>query len=439
MIGLQVFVLLSVIIIGTRLQGIGLGLMGGLGLAILTFVFHIKPTSPPLPLVLIIMSLVIAVSALEVAGGLKYLNSLAEKAIHKYPNRITFLAPLISYFFVLLAGTGHVIYAILPVIATVAREKGVRPERPLAATVIASQQAAISSPISAPMAVVVGIFASKGIELSTILSILIPSTLGGTILATIVASKMGKELKDEPSYAAYLTAQKENAAATQAATPADDFARAKRALVVFLMGILTIIFFGIWKKYIPRWEVNGVESPLEMPVIISMSMLSVAAIITLIAKVKATTIVKAGGFTSGIQAVISILGIAWLGDTFIHANKAAIIALAQQQIAAHPWQFAILLFFMSMLLASHTATLRALMPLGVALGIPPAILLAATPAANGIFFIPNYPTLLAAINLDDTGTTRIGKYMLNHSFMLPGLVATISASLIAIGLVHYFL
>lgn len=439
MIGLQVLVLLSVIIIGTRLQGIGLGIMGGLGLAIFTFVFHIKPTDPPITLMLIIMSIVIAVSALEVAGGLRYLNNLAEKAIHKYPNRITFLAPLISYCFVLLAGTGHVIYAILPVISTVAREKGVRPERPLAASVIASQQAAISSPISAPMAVMVGLFASRGIELSTILSILIPSTLGGTMLATLVASKMGKELKDEPSYRAYLAAQHTEAPDPKATAPIESFTAAKRALIVFLLGIVTIIFFGICKKYVPTWEVNGVKTSLEMPVITSMSMLSVAAIITLIAKVKATTIVKAGGFASGIQAVISILGIAWLGDTFFLANKAAIIELTQQQLAAHPWQFAIMLFFMSMLLTSHTATLRALMPLGVALGIPPAILLAAAPAANGIFFIPNYPTLLAAVNLDPTGTTKIGKYMLNHSFMLPGLVATISASLIALGLVHYFL
>lgn len=439
MLGLQFFVLLSVIIIGTRLQGIGLGIMGVLGVAIFTFIFHIQPTTPPLSLVLIIMSLVTAASALEVAGGLKYLNSLAEKAIHKYPNRITFLAPFISYFFVLLAGTGHVIYTILPVIATVAREKGVRPERPLAASVIASQQAAISSPISAPMAVLVGIFAEKGIELSTILSILIPSTLCGTIMATIVASKMGKELKDETLYAAYLASQKEVVAMTSTTAPVQDFTAAKRALAVFLLGILTIIFFSLWKKYIPTWEVNGVNTPLETPVITAMAMLSVAAMITLIAKVKATNIVKADVFTSGMQAMISILGIGWLGDTFITANKAAIIALAQPQIAAHPWQFAIMLFFMSMLLATHTATLRALMPLGVALGIPPAILLAVTPAANGIFFIPNYPTLLAAINLDATGTTKIGKYMLNHSFMLPGLVATISATLIALGLVHYLL
>lgn len=439
MIWLQILVLLGVIITGTRLQGIGLGIMGGLGLAIFTFVFHVKPTDPPLMLVLIIMSLIIAVSSLEVAGGLKYLNSLAERAIQKYPNRITFLAPLISYFVAFLSGTGHVIYAILPVIATVAREKGVRPERPLSASVIAAQQAAISSPISAPMAVLVATFASQGIELSTILSILIPATLGGTILATIVASKMGKDLKDEPSYIAYLADKSKEGNPAQVSTKKEAVSAGKGALMVFLLGILSIIFFAIFKEYRPKGEVNGILVPLDTSIILSISMLSVAAIITLLTKVKATKIAKTHVFESGIQAAISILGIGWLGDTFIHTHKATIIALAQPQLAAHPWQFAIMLFFMSMLLASHTATLRALMPLGVALGIPPTILLAATPAANGIFFIPNYPTILAAVDLDSTGTTRIGKYMLNHSFMLPGLVATISASIIALGLVHYFL
>ena len=344
MIWLQFCVLLSVIIIGTRLQGIGLGLMGGLGLAILTFVFHIQPTDPPITLILIVMSLVIAVSTLEVAGGLKYLNMLAEKAIQKYPNRITFIAPLISYFFTLLAGTGHVLYAILPVIATVAREKGVRPERPLAASVIAAQQGAISSPISAPMAVLVAVFASKGIGLSTILSILIPSTLGGTILATLVASKMGKELKDEPSYAAYLANPNTEISASGVIAQGHGFKAAKRSLIVFCLGICSIIFLGICKEYIPKWEVKKVPTPLEMSTITSMSMLSVAAIITLIAKVKATNIVKSSVFTSGMQAVISILGITWLGATFIHANKAIIIELIQHQLAVHPWQFAIMLF-----------------------------------------------------------------------------------------------
>jgi anaerobic C4-dicarboxylate transporter DcuA len=439
-IWLQVAVLLGAILIGARLQGISLGMMGGLGLAILVFVFHLKPAEPPVTVVLIITAVVTAASALETAGGLGYLSNLAEKAIKKYPHRITFIAPLISYLFTFLAGTGHVIYSILPIIANVARESGVRPERPLSASVIATQQAAIASPISAPTAILVSILAPQGIELLTILSILIPATLGGMIITTLIVNKMGKELSEEPSYIAYLQQNKQEIEAGQK-TPAQLQASpaAKRSVILFLAGIGLIVVLGAFKGLRPSWEVNGKLTAMDMPVIIEVLMLSVAAIITLTCKIKATEITKASVFTSGIQAVVSILGISWLGDTFVNGNRAEIMELVQNQIINHPWQFGFILFFMSILLVSQTATMRALMPLGLALGIPATTLLAVTPAVNGVFFIPNYPTLLAAINLDRTGTTRVGKYMLNHSFMLPGLIATISASLIAFGLVYYFL
>jgi len=439
-IWLQVAVLLGAILIGARLQGISLGIMGGLGLAILVFVFHLKPSDPPVTVVLIITAVVTAASALETAGGLGYLTHLAEKSIKKYPNRITFIAPLISYLFTFFAGTGHVIYSILPIIANVARETGVRPERPLSASVIATQQAAIASPISAPTAILVSILAPQGIELLTILSILIPATLGGMIITTLIVNKMGKELSEEPSYIAYLQQTKQEIVAGQK-TPAQLQASpaAKRSVIVFLAGIFCIVILGAFKSLRPSWQTNGALTLMEMPIIIEILMLSVAAIITLTCKIKATEITKASVFTSGIQAVVSILGISWLGDTFVNGNRVEIMELVQNQIINHPWQFGFILFFMSILLVSQTATLRALMPLGLALGIPATMLLAVTPAVNGVFFIPNYPTLLAAISLDRTGTTRVGKYMLNHSFMLPGLIATISASLIAFGLVRYFL
>jgi anaerobic C4-dicarboxylate transporter DcuA len=438
-IWLQVAVLLGAILIGARLQGISLGIMGGLGLAILAFFFHLQPSDPPVTVVLIITAVVTAASTLETAGGLAYLSNLAEKAIKKYPNRITFIAPLISYLFTFLAGTGHVIYSILPIIATVARETGVRPERPLSASVIATQQAAIASPISAPTAILVSILAPQGIELLTMLMILIPATLGGMIITTLIVNKIGKELKEDPAYIAYLQSNKQEATGDQKARSLHVSSTAKRSVVIFLVGILCIVIMGAFKSLRPSWEVNGKLTPMDMPLVIEILMLSVASIIMLTCKIKATEITKASVFTSGIQAVISILGISWLGDTFVNANKAEILALAQHQIANHPWQFGFILFGMSILLVSQTATMRALMPLGLALGIPATTLLAVTPAVNGVFFIPNYPTLLAAINLDRTGTTRVGKYMLNHSFMLPGLVATTSASLIAFGLVHYFL
>jgi anaerobic C4-dicarboxylate transporter DcuA len=436
MIWLQVAILLGAILIGARLQGISLGIMGGLGLAILAFIFHLQPTDPPVTVILIITAVVTAASSLEAAGGLGYLSNLAEKAIKKYPNRITFIAPLISYLFTFLAGTGHVIYSILPIIATVARESGVRPERPLSTAVIAAQQAAIASPISAPTAILVSILAPQGIELLTILSILIPATLGGMVITTFVVNKMGKELKDDPVYQVY---HPQEAVGQKATTQSQASPAAKRSVMIFLTGIFCIVALGAFKGLRPSWETKGVLTPMDMPTTIEILMLSVAAIITLTCKVKATEITKASVFTSGIQAVVSILGISWLGDTFVNANRAEILELVQNQLVNHPWQFSFMLFGMSILLVSQTNTMRILMPLGLALGIPATTLLAVTPAVNGVFFIPNYPTILAAINLDRTGTTHVGKYMLNHSFMLPGLIATISASLIAFGLVKYFL
>jgi anaerobic C4-dicarboxylate transporter DcuA len=436
-IWLQIIVVLSAIIIGTRLKGISLGIMGGLGLAILTFFFHLQPTEPPFCVLLIITSVVTAAGALEAAGGLNYLSALAEKAIKKYPHRITFIAPLITYIFTFLAGTGHIIYSILPIIATVARETGVRPERPLTTSVIAAQQAAMASPISAPTAILISILAPHGIELLDMLCILIPATLGGMLITTLIINKTGKELSEEPGYADFLKASQETANKPLLTSQLKVSKSAKLSVILFGIGILFIIFLGAFKGLRPSWERGGKLVPLDMSIAIAITMLSIAALIVLVCKIRPTEITKASVFTGGVQAVISILGISWLGDTFVNANQAQIMELVQAQILKHPWQFSIILFCMSILLVSQTATIRALIPLGLTLGIPALTLLAAAPAVNGLFFIPNYPTLLAAVNLDSTGTTRIGKYILNHSFMLPGLIATFSAVVIAFGLVKY--
>lgn len=437
MIWLQVIILLGAIIIGTRLKGISLGIMGGLGLAILAFFFHIKPTEPPFEVVLIIASVVTAAGALEAAGGLTYLSSVAEKAIKRYPHRITFIAPLITYIFTFLAGTGHIIYSILPIIATVARETGVRPERPLTTSVIAAQQAVMASPISAPTAILISLLAPQGIELLDMLCILLPATLGGMLITTLVINRRGKELSEEPAYIAMLKAKAEEANQEKTVTQAKVTRSAQVSVILFIIGITLIVLLGAFKNLRPTWQINGKAIPMDMTTTIAILMLSTAALMALFCKFKVAEIPKSSVFNAGIQAVISILGIAWLGDTFVKANQEQIMELVQGQILKYPWQFSFILFFMSILLVSQTTTIRALIPLGLALGIPAMTLLAAAPAVNGLFFIPNYPTILAAVNLDHTGTTKIGKFVLNHSFMLPGLIATTTAVLIAFGLVHY--
>jgi len=258
------------------------------------------------------------------------------------------------------------------------------------------------------------------------------------LITTLIVNKTGKELSEEPGYAEFLKISQEEAHKNQLTAQQPTVSRvAKLSVILFGIGILFIILLGAFKGLRPSWEKNGKLVPMDMSMAIAIMMLSISALIVLICKLKPTEITKASVFTGGIQAVISILGISWLGDTFVNANQAQIMELVQAQIVKHPWQFSIILFCMSILLVSQTATIRALIPLGLTLGIPALTLLAAAPAVNGLFFIPNYPTLLAAVNIDRTGTTRIGKYVLNHSFMLPGLIATFSAVIIAFGLVKY--
>jgi anaerobic C4-dicarboxylate transporter DcuA len=430
MIWIQITIVLLAILLGTRLQGISLGIMGGLGLAILTFFFHLRPTQPPMEVLLIVTAVVTASGTLEAAGGLRYLTTLAEQVIRRYPHKITFISPFIVYLFTFLGGTGHTIYSILPVIADVAKDMGVRPSRPLSVAVIAAQQATIASPISAPTALIVGLLAPYGVGLIDILKVCIPATFGGVLLATLVVNKLGKELHEDPAYLKIKGMQ----AMRQEAIPANPIsASAKRSVGLFMLGITFIILSGsgALEGLRPSWEINGTMQPIAMPDVIAIMMLAIAALIVLVCRLNPKEIVKSNVFTSGMQAVIAILGISWLGDTFIAANKAEIMAAVQAQVMQSPWKFSVVLFLMSIILTSQSATIRAIIPLGISLGLPATTLLACLPAVSGLFFIPNYPTILAAIGTDSTGTTRVGKFVLNHSFMIPGLVATITATAIA--------
>ena len=435
MVWIQVTIVLLAIFLGTRLKGISLGIMGGLGLAILTFFFHLRPTEPPFDVLMIITAVVTASGTLEAAGGLRYLTALAENLIKRYPHRITFISPLVVYLFTFLGGTGHTVYSILPIIADAARDVGVRPSRPLSVAVIAAQQAAIASPISAPTVLLVGLLAPHGIGLLDILKVCVPATFGGVALATLVVNRLGKELHQDPEYLKKLQ-DIQPEAAQQSAAAYQPSKSAKRSVLLFILGVSLIILLGAFKSLRPSWEIDGTVRWIAMPAVIEIMMLSIAAVIVLACQLNPKEIVKSNVFAAGIQAVIAIMGISWLGDTFITANKAEIFTAVQAQIMQAPWQFSIILFLMSIILVSQAATIRAMIPLGLSLGLPATALLAAIPAVNGLFFIPNYPTMLAAISFDKTGTTRVGKFVLNHSFMIPGLIATSTAVAIACTLVR---
>ena len=423
----QLLFVLAAIVVGARLGGIGLGVMGGIGMSVLVFLFGLEPTSPPIDVMLMIAAVIAAAAAMQAAGGLDYLVLLAEKLLRKNPSHVTFLSPLVTYAFTFVAGTGHVAYSVLPVIAEVARDTKIRPERPLGIAVIASQQAITASPISAATVALLGLISGAGLSLFDILKVSIPATLCGVLVATFFSRKVGKELIDDPEYQRRVKEGmiKENEHTfNKVETPL----RAKLSVILFLAATFLIVLFGSIPGMRPAFD----GTPVGMPAVIEILMLSTAAIIMLCCRIDGISPTRGSVFIAGMQAVIAIFGIAWMGDTFINGNMAQLTGSIRGMVQQMPWLFCLALFIMSILLYSQAATVRAVMPLGVALGLSPYLLIALYPAVNGYFFIPNYPTIVAAINFDRTGTTHIGKYVLNHSFMMPGLVA--SAVAICVGL-----
>lgn len=432
---LQLAFVLIAIIIGARLGGIGLGVLGGLGLAILTFVFGLEPTSPPIDVMLMIVAVIAAASCMQAAGGLDLMVKWAEKLLRKNPSKITILSPLVTYIFTFIAGTGHVAYSVLPVIAEVATETKIRPERPLGIAVIASQQAITASPISAATVALLSMLTAQGFNISLfdILIISVPCTLAGVLAGAFYSLRVGKELVDDPEYQRRLA----NGDFTNHTYKAAELKNKKAAglsVIIFILATVGIILFGSVESLRPVFD----GSQLSMSYIIEILMLSAAAIILLATKTDGIKAVQGSVFSAGMQAVVAIFGIAWMGDTFLGGNMAELKGSIEHIVTEMPWLFGIALFLMSILLFSQAATIRALLPLGIALGISPYMLIALFPTVNGYFFIPNYPTVVAAINFDRTGTTHIGKYILNHSFMMPGLIATAVSVGLGLLLIRFF-
>ena len=420
---IQLLFVLIAIVIGARLGGIGLGVLGGAGLAVLTFGFGLAPTAPPIDVMLMIVAVISAAGCMQAAGGLDLMVKWAEKLLRKNPQQITILSPLVTYLFTFIAGTGHVAYSVLPVIAEVATETKIRPERPLGIAVIASQQAITASPISAATVALLSMLSGYNISLMDILMISVPCTLLGVIAGALYSLKVGKELVDDPEYKRRLEEGEFN---NQHYTTKDVQSQSKAALAVaiFLAATIGIVLFGSIESLRPTFETAKGPVTMEMSHIIEVFMLTAATLILLVTKTDGIKAAQGSVFSAGMQAVVAIFGIAWMGDTFINGNMTELKGSIEQIVTEMPWLFGLALFVMSILLFSQAATIRAMLPLGISLGISPYLLIALFPAVNGYFFIPNYPTVVAAINFDRTGTTRIGKYILNHSFMMPGIIAT---------------
>lgn len=399
--------------------GIGLGVMGGIGLALLTFVFGLEPTSPPIDVMLMIAAVISAASCMQAAGGLDYMVKIAERILRRNPSHVTILAPFVTYTLTFLAGTGHVAYSVLPVIAEVAADSKIRPERPLGIAVIASQQGITASPISAATVALLGLLTGYNISLFDILKICVPATLIGIFVGALFSMRVGKELIDDPEYRRRVREGIFDAEHTERYT-IKSLLNARLSVGIFLSATLLIVLFGSIPSLRPTFSGEAVG----MPILIEILMLSAAALILLLTRTDGIAATKGSIFPAGMQAVIAIFGIAWMGDTFINGNITQLTASIEGIVREMPWLFGLALFVMSILLYSQAATIRAIAPLGLALGISPMMMIALFPAVNGYFFIPNYPTVVAAINFDRTGTTGIGRWVLNHSFMMPGLITT---------------
>jgi anaerobic C4-dicarboxylate transporter DcuA len=438
MIFLQLAILLICIFIGSRMSGIGLGVMGMIGLLILLFVFGMQPADPPLEVMLIILSVVTAAAALQAAGGMDYLVTVAAKILRKHPGQITILGPIVTYFFTLFAGTAHISYSILPIIAEVATKARVRPERALSMSVTAAHMGITASPVSAASAALLTVLVASGIQLADILMICIPSTLIGVFVGILFVLKRGKELDKDPEF---LEKMKDPAFAKSIEGEQKDSEivlkpGAIKSVIIFGLAVLGVVLLGSFpallpefsgkEGFTPNFAVNA-SGQVQIPSMIMMIMLSAAGLIILFANTTAAQVTKASLFASAGQATIAVFGVVWMSGTFMEHNYVLIKSTLGEMVTAYPWLFALALFALSILLFSQAATTKALMPLGLSLGLAPAFLVGIFPAVNGHFFIPGYPTLLTAIQFDRTGTTKIGKYVLNHSFMLPGLITTVAA------------
>lgn len=432
---IQLLIVLALIFIGARVGGIGLGIYGMIGVFILVYGFGLAPGSAPIDVMMIIVAVITAASALQASGGLEYLVGVAAKFLQKHPNHITYFGPITCWLFCVVAGTAHTSYSLMPIIAEIAQTNKIRPERPLSLSVIAASLGITCSPVSAATAALISqdLLGAKGIELGTVLMICIPTAFISILVAAFVENHIGKELEDDPEYKRRVAAGLINPEAAceevQKAENEDD-PSAKHAVWAFLFGVALVILFG----FLPQLRPEGVS----MSQTIEMIMMSDAALILLVGKGKVGDAVNGNIFKAGMNAVVAIFGIAWMGNTFYVGNEKILDAALSSMISSTPILFAVALFLLSIMLFSQAATVTTLYPVGIALGINPLLLIAMFPACNGYFFLPNYPTEVAAIDFDRTGTTRVGKYVINHSFQIPGFITTIVSILLGVLMVQFF-
>ena len=412
---LELVVVLGAMIIGIRLGSAAMGMMGCLGLMVLATVFNVAPTSPPVDVLLIIFAVVTAAGCMEACGGLNYLVKIASRIIRSNPRFVTILAPLVAYAFTIVAGTANIIFALHPVMYEVAYSQKVRPERVMANATLAGQFGIVASPISAAMGAMIGLFAGYDLNsfgLTQIWMISLPATFIAVIVTSCIMMFYGKELKDDPEYQRRLKAGLIEPPEVKEFGQID--VRAKISVLIFCLAVLVVMLAG----FFPQISTIGGKT-LGTSTIIECVMMAAGGVIILVCRPSLTDVVESPTFKSGISSISIIFGIAWLADSFIQANNAQIMAVAGNIVEVAPWAFTFVLWVMCVMLQSQAAATRAIMPLGLAIGLSPEYLIAMFPAVCGIAILPIAGPLLSAVSFDRTGTTHIGKYLINHSFFVP--------------------
>ena len=428
---LQLAIILVCLFYGARKGGVALGLLGGIGIVIMTFVFKLPPGKPPVDVMLTIIAVVAASATLQASGGLEVLLQLAEKVLRRNPKYVSILAPFVTCSLTMLCGTGHVVYTMLPIIYDIAIKNNIRPERPMAASSIASQMGIMASPVSVAVVSLVAFLAKvpvagQAIDFVILLSITIPATLSGVLAIGIFSWFRGKELdKDEAFQQRIADPEVRKFVYGDSVTLLGKTLTKSQwtAMWIFIGAIAVVAMLGAF----PAWRPVVSGKPISMVLTIQMFMLLAGALIILFTKTDPTSIGKNEVFRAGMIAVVAVFGIAWMADTVFEAHLPTLKATLTDLVKTQPWTYAIALLLVSKLVNSQAAAISAMVPVGLAIGVPPGYIVAFSAAAYGYYILPTYPSDLAAIQFDRSGTTHIGKYVINHSFILPGLIGVSTA------------
>jgi anaerobic C4-dicarboxylate transporter DcuB len=429
---LQLLIVLGALWVGSRYGSLALGAISGIGLALLVFGFGLKPGSPPTDVIYIIIAAVTCAGIMQASGGMDWLIQIAERLLRKHPDRITFLAPLCTFFLTVLVGTGHVVYTLMPIVCDIALKKGIRPERPCGVASIASQVGITCSPIAAAVVAFVTISNANGFDITIprVLMVSIPACLCGLMAAAAASYHRGLDLDKDPVFQSKIAdpLMRDYVFGGGATTLDKNIPpEAKRAVYIFLLALAVIVMFAAVPSLLPSWDGKA----LKMNIVIQIVMISAAALMIIFCKASPKKAVAGPVWQSGMVAVVAIYGIAWLADTYFSNYMDTMQAMLTDIVKDYPWSIALVFFLVSVLINSQGAVVVAMLPLAYSLGIAGPVLLGVLPSVYGYFFIPNYPSDIATVNFDRSGTTVIGKYLLNHSFMMPGLICVTTSTIVA--------